>query len=106
MSKLAERCFTDDEIDSIDDLSDSVLKYLFQCDVYGSHENRIAVDRAKTGNFVLYALKRLFLPYRSMAITYPVLKRHRIFFRSFGAFGTSIQKNKNRYKFRLTFLSV
>ncbi len=75
MSKLAECCFTDGEINGIDDLSDSVLKYLFQGGIYGSRENQITVDRAKTGNSVLYVLKRLFLPYRSMAIAYPVLKK-------------------------------
>ena len=72
MSKLAERCFTKNDIDPF---SDSVLKYIFQGGVYGSRENHIAVDKSKDNSSVIYALKRLFLPYKTMAIVYPVLKK-------------------------------
>ncbi len=72
MSKLAEQCFTNNERDS---LSDSILKYIFMGGVYGSAENHIAVDKAKTKSSVTYALKRLFPPYKSMIITYPFLKK-------------------------------
>lgn len=72
MSKLAERCFTNNDRDSF---SDSVLKYIFQGGVYGSAENHIAVDKSKTNSSVIYALRRLFLPYKSMIILYPFLKK-------------------------------
>lgn len=72
MSKLAELCFTHNERDSF---SDSVLIYIFQGGVYGSAENYIAVDKSKTGSSTAYALKRLFLPYKSMVIAFPCLKK-------------------------------
>ena len=70
MSELAERCFTRNDIDSF---SDTVLTYIFQGGVYGSTENHIAVDKSKTGGLAGYVIKRLFLPYKTMAILYPVL---------------------------------
>lgn len=72
MSKLAELCFTQNDRDSF---SDSVLKYIFQGGVCGSAENHIAVDKSKTGSSVGYAVKRLFLPYKSMVIAFPYLKK-------------------------------
>ena len=72
MSKLAELCFTKNDRDSF---SDSVLKYIFQGGVYGSAENQIAVDKSKTGSSVGYAIKRLFLPYKSMVTLFPCLKK-------------------------------
>ena len=72
MSMLAQRCFTHNDRDSF---SDSVLKYIFQGGVYGSVENHIAVDKSKVKTSVAYALKRLFLPYKSMVISYPFLKK-------------------------------
>jgi len=71
MSKLAQQCFTHNVRDPF---SDSVLKYIFQGGVYGSAENHIAVDKSKTGSSAAYALKRLFLPYKSMIIIYPLLR--------------------------------
>ena len=72
ISKLAELCFTQNDRDSF---SDSVLKYIFQGGVYGSTENHIAVDKSKTGSLAGYAVKRLFLPYKSMVIAFPCLKK-------------------------------
>ena len=72
MSKLADLCFTQN---NRDDFSDTVLKYIFQGGVYGSAENHIAVDKSKTGGSAGYAVKRLFLPYKSMVIAFPYLKK-------------------------------
>ena len=72
MSKLAERCFTNNDRDAF---SDTVLKYIFEGGVYGSVENHIAVSKFKNKGSVIYALKRLFLPYKSMVISHPFLKR-------------------------------
>lgn len=72
MSRLAELCFTQNDSDSF---SDSVLKYIFRGGVYGSTENRIAVDKSKTGSSAGYAIKRLFPPYKSMAIAFPSLEK-------------------------------
>lgn len=72
MSKLAELCFTQNNRDTF---SDTVLKYIFQGGVYGSAENHIAVDKSKNGGSAGYAVKRLFLPYKSMVIAFPYLKK-------------------------------
>ena len=72
MSKLAETYFTQNDRDPF---SDSVLKYIFQGGVYGSAENHIAVDKFKAKGSTGYVLKRLFLPYKSMTMLYPFLKK-------------------------------
>lgn len=72
MSDIAEQCFTNN---SGDDFADSVLKYIFQGGVYGNSENHIAVDKSKSQSSVIYAIKRLFLPYKYMVISYPILKK-------------------------------
>lgn len=72
MSRLAEQCFTHNNRDVF---ADSVLNYIFQGGVYGSAENHIAVDKSKNNGSVFYVLRRLFLPYKSMIITYPFLKK-------------------------------
>lgn len=72
MSKLAELCF------SLNDnaaASDTVLKYIFQGGVYGSMENHIAVTKTQNKSSVIYAINRIFLPYKSMTISYPILKK-------------------------------
>lgn len=72
MSKLAELCFTQNNRDYF---SDTVLKYIFRGGVYGSIENQIAVDKSKIGSSAGYAVKRLFLPYKSMVVAFPYLKK-------------------------------
>jgi hypothetical protein len=74
MSKLADRCFTHNDTDTF---SDCVLKYIFKGGVYGSAENRVSVNKSKTDSFMIYALKRMFPPYKCMVISYPVLKKAR-----------------------------
>ena len=72
MSRLAELCFTRNERD---DFSDSVLKYIFQGGVYGSTENRIAVNKSKAKGVIRYTINMLFLPYKFMVKSYPILKK-------------------------------
>lgn len=72
MSRLANRCFTEKDDDV---LSDAVLQYLFHGGVYGSAENSSTVKKAETGSAAAYVMKRLFLPYESMTVLYPVLKK-------------------------------
>jgi len=72
MDKLAEQCFTNN---NLDDFSVMLLKYIFDGGVYGSVENHIAIDKHKAKNSIVYAFKRLFLPYNFMVISYPFLKK-------------------------------
>ena len=73
MSNLGERCFTTS--DHKDGHADVVLKYIFMGGVYGSTENNIAVKKSQINSSTGYVFKRLFLPYQSMIILYPVLKK-------------------------------
>jgi hypothetical protein len=43
--------------------------------VYGNEENKAAVKKARTNSTVKYALGRIFLPYRTMKVRYPILKK-------------------------------
>lgn len=72
LSALAERCFTvgDGAV-----FSDPVLQYILRGGVYGSSENHFAVGKLEAGGASGYAWRRLFLPYRSMVVSYPILKK-------------------------------
>lgn len=73
VSKISECCFTNDELDAF---SGSVLKYIFQGGVYGSAENKFAVNKSKIGSSAGYVAKRIFLPYEYMVLTFPCLKKN------------------------------
>lgn len=72
ISNISNRCFSDNEVDVA---SDNVLNYICSGGVYGSKENHIAVEKSRNNSVFAYAWKRLFLPYSSMMIIYPVLKK-------------------------------
>ena len=72
MSNVSNSCFTGNDRD---DLFDKVLYYICNGGVYGTKENHIAVKKSKNNSVIVYAWKRLFLPYRSMVVIYPVLKK-------------------------------
>jgi len=72
MSSIANKCFTQNERDSFSDL---VLKYICSGGIYGTKNNKVAIKKTETKSSFVYALERLFLPYHSMTITYPVLKK-------------------------------
>jgi hypothetical protein len=69
MSSIANRCFSDF------DASDIVLSYIWRGGVYGNKRNHIAVQKKMEGSTSSYILKRIFLPYRGMVVTYPILKK-------------------------------
>lgn len=72
MSRISNLCFTENTQDGFSEL---VLKYIFSGGVLGTQENNIAVEKTGINNSFVYALKRMFLPYKSMVIAYPVLKK-------------------------------
>lgn len=72
LSALAARCFDPAEHEFF---SDAVLQYILSGGAYGSGENHIAVCKSERDSTALYAIKRLFLPYRSMTRLYPVLEK-------------------------------
>lgn len=72
MSNIAEKCFSKNTEDVF---ADTVLKYIYSGGVYGSSENNIAVYKSKKNSSFLYLIERLFLPYNSMTVSYPILKK-------------------------------
>lgn len=70
MSAIANRCFTEH------DASDPVLVYIWRGGVYGSQKNRLSVQKKQLGSSRAYIWKRIVLPYSSMKISYPILKKH------------------------------
>jgi hypothetical protein len=72
ISRIAEGCFTNNSTDSF---ADTVLGYIFDGGVYGNLENKIAIKKSKGVGSISYLRNRLFLPYKLMAIHYPVLKK-------------------------------
>jgi hypothetical protein len=72
MSGISNQCFTENKIDEFADLA---LKYICAGGVYGSSRNAAAVRKSKNNSFIVYVLRRMFLPYRSMIYAYPILKK-------------------------------
>lgn len=70
MSALATQCFSTDEA-----VDDPALEYIFKGGIYGSLQNKVTVQKEATGSTLSYALKRIFLPYKTMVSVYPVLKK-------------------------------
>ncbi len=70
MSALATQCFSTGEI-----ADDPALEYIFKGGIYGSMQNKVTVQKEATGSTLSYALKRIFLPYKTMVSVYPILKK-------------------------------
>ncbi|MBQ8408441.1 MAG: nucleotidyltransferase family protein [Clostridia bacterium] len=52
-------------------------KYLLFGGVYGSIQNRVAIQQFKQGGKLRYILSRIFIPYDSIKFHYPILQKHR-----------------------------
>lgn len=61
-----------------DDVTLRMAKYILEGGVYGSVTNANMVGAAASKGKVKYLLKIAFLPYRSMCVIYPSLKKHKI----------------------------
>lgn len=72
ISKFAEICFSDEPKD---EFSDTILSYILNGGVYGTFQNRMTIMKLKNKSTITYALQRLFMPYKSMLIIYPILKK-------------------------------
>ncbi len=51
--------------------------FVLNCGIYGSEENRIAIDRERRGGTLGYIFRRLFLPYSVLKQLYPVIVKHK-----------------------------
>lgn len=57
--------------------TEKMEEYLIKGGVYGSKKNRVAIQQAKRGGKLGYALSRIFLPYEILKFYYPVLQKHK-----------------------------
>ena len=73
--QLAEVWFSDAEHS---DVTMRMEKYILIGGVYGSQENRIATLQIKSGGKIRYILTRIFMPYESMVVCFPSLKKRKI----------------------------
>lgn len=60
-----------------DDLVYKMEKYILQGGVYGTTKQSVIIKKEKNGGKFNYFMNRIFMPYRSMVVLYPVLKKHR-----------------------------
>lgn len=70
ISHLADVCFSGMDGNAF---SDTLLFYIVSGGVYGSTENKVAVSKSESHSTVVYTVKKLFLPYRTMTTVYPIL---------------------------------
>lgn len=68
-SDLSEKMFLAPETLTFDDLN-----YIIECGTYGSFQNHVKNGVRKNGK-AKYFLSRLFLPYETMRVKYPILKK-------------------------------
>ncbi len=69
---LSEMCFSGQEMTKDGEL---LLTYLMTGNLYGGAENQVALGRSETEHTSSYVWKRIFLPYYTMAVYYPILKK-------------------------------
>ena len=72
MQDIAKKCFAGE---GLDEFSEKIFGYICGGGVYGNAENKIAVHRRENKGRLAYLWMRLFPSFRTMAITYPVLKK-------------------------------
>lgn len=77
VEKLSRVWLLDEEPDS---LCEGLEHYLLAGGVYGSFENKVAVQQTKKRSKFVYFLLRIFLPYRLMILEYPRLKKYPILY--------------------------
>ena len=71
--KLSAVWFGGDEKDS---LSEQMEEFLLHGGVYGSSDNRVALNQKKRGGRFGYVLRRMFAPTARLRRYYPILERH------------------------------
>lgn len=59
------------------ELSLQMQEFLLRGGVYGSTDNRVAIQQKKKGGRIGYVLSRIFIPYAKLKRYYPILEKHR-----------------------------
>lgn len=71
--KLSRVWFADERHDPV---SEKMENYILRGGVYGSKQNRVAVQQQKKGGKLEYALSRIVVPYEEIKYDYPILQKH------------------------------
>ncbi len=72
ISNLVAVCFSDKPAD---DLTDTLLSYIFSNGVYGTMQSAIVAKRQKEKNYFSFLLHRILMPYKDMTVIFPILKK-------------------------------
>lgn len=62
--------------ETMDDLSMQMQSFILQGGVYGSSDNRVALQQKKKGGRFGYILSRVFIPYSKLKRYYPILEKN------------------------------
>ncbi|MBE6701176.1 MAG: hypothetical protein E7582_04735 [Ruminococcaceae bacterium] len=78
---FADSCRTLSEVwfgkTEINDLTCQMQEFLLHGGVYGSTDNRVAIQQKKRGGRIGYLFSRIFIPYAKLKRYYPILEKHR-----------------------------
>ena len=83
-----------------DGVSLALEQYILQGGVYGTIENRVAVQQAKKGGKLAYLLSRIFVDFHELSIKYPSLKKRKYlfpFYQMYRWFDLLIHKKSRQY---------
>lgn len=65
-------------IDGCSEAVESFASYVIAGGVYGGVETKVYIQQARRGGKFRYAMQRIFLPYKTLCLSYPIAKRHKI----------------------------
>ncbi len=68
------RCWLEDA--ELDEVSQRLQDYIISGGVYGTAQNRVALQQQRKGGRVGYLLSRIFVPFARLKRYYPILERH------------------------------
>ncbi len=74
VNKLSKVWFDND---SHDDTTLALEEYILNGGIYGTIENQVAVNKAKTDGKSSGLFKKVFLPYKQLKFIYPILEKHK-----------------------------
>ncbi len=75
ISRKLSRCWLNDEF--FDETLQKLQDYILSGGVYGTSENRVALNQQRKGGRLGYLFSRMFIPYSKLKRYYPVLEKHR-----------------------------
>ena len=75
IARLLSRVWFDDAAHT--ETTKQMEQYILRGGVYGTKENRIAVQQQKKGGRIKYALSKIFIPYDVIKFHYPILQKHK-----------------------------